>query len=180
MKKNKLEIAHEIMAVMNEIEYGFPDDKGNNIMTTDFERWDNSFCDFYFLQSPEELQVSKLGVCWDQVELERRLFQSRGIETESYFICAYNGEEKPSHTILVFKFGENFYWFEHSWGDYKGIHKYSNKSELISDVVDKFMESNNITQDGITKVVKYSQPKNHIKCEEFYEFCGEFRTIFFK
>ena len=32
MKKNKLEIAHEIMAVMDEIEYGFPDEEGNNIM----------------------------------------------------------------------------------------------------------------------------------------------------
>ena len=63
-----------IMSIMDNIEYGFKDENGNNIIY-DTEKWDNNFNDFYYLQTSDELLKSKCGVCWDQTELERELFK---------------------------------------------------------------------------------------------------------
>ena len=68
----------KIMDKLNSIEYGFKDKNGNNLINS--ERWDKEFYKFYFLLSPEELLSSKCGVCWDQVELERKLFRILSVE----------------------------------------------------------------------------------------------------
>ena len=57
------------MYVMNDIEYGFKDQNGKNIIY-DKEKWNNEFYDFYYLQTPNELLKTKCGVCWDQDELK--------------------------------------------------------------------------------------------------------------
>lgn len=176
-QRNSLNIAKEVMKELNEIEYGFPDEKGNNILTTDENKWDNEFYNFYYLQSPHELLKSKIGVCWEQVELERHLFSKEKIKTSTYFICSYNGNELPSHTILVFKQNKNYYWFEHSWGSYRGIHKYNSIKELLNDVVSKFKSDNKINNNVETKVYKYTTPLVHITCENFYKFVEKFKVI---
>lgn len=175
--KTNLDIANEIMQSITNIEYGFPDEDGSNIMTKDFDRWDNDFFEFYYLQTLEELQQSKIGVCWDLVELERKLFEDEGVSVSTYFICSYNDEELPSHTILVFKSNEEYFWFEYSWGQMRGIHKYNDISSLLEDVVDKFVSFHGITEEGITKVVKYDAPPSHIGCLGFYSYCKEQKTI---
>ena len=45
----------KFMNVMNDIEYGFKDEKGNNIIDTNLQKWENKFDYFYYLQTPEEL-----------------------------------------------------------------------------------------------------------------------------
>ena len=54
MKKLKtpLQVANEVMEILNEIEYGFPDKDGTNILTKDENMWDNEFYNFYYLQTP--------------------------------------------------------------------------------------------------------------------------------
>lgn len=70
---------NHIMRIMESIEYGYRDKKGNNILLTDPNRWSKEFDQFYELLAPEELLKTKCGVCWDQVELERKLFQDNHI-----------------------------------------------------------------------------------------------------
>ena len=140
----------KIMEIMDTITYGFLDENHNNIIEVDPEKWDNKFYDFYYLLSPNELLEKKCGVCWDQVELERYLFEKENWHVKTFFICTYN---------MV-------YWFEHSWGVYKGIHEYSTLKELLLDVKKKFVENNEVP----TIVYEYEKPPYHISCEEFYEF----------
>ena len=86
-----MEIVGKIMNLMDSIEYGFKDNDGNNIINTNVQKWDEEFENFYYLQTPEELMQSKCGVCWDQVELERKLFSENNITIKTYFIFISDG-----------------------------------------------------------------------------------------
>ena len=70
---------NDIMDIMNDIKYGYLDINGNihYVIDKDFES-------LYKLQSPGETFNNKVGVCWDQVELERYLFDKKNMRTEYY------------------------------------------------------------------------------------------------
>ena len=162
----------KIMDELNTIEYGFKDKNGNNLINS--EIWDMDFSSFYFLLTPEELLYNKCGVCWDQVELERKLFDEINIECDTYFIYIDDKANLPSHTFLTFKLNNKYYWFEHAWDDMKGIHEYINIKLLLNDVKLKFIDSrkdeldSNINYDIF--IYKYNKPKYHISCDEFYNY----------
>lgn len=160
----------DIMNVMSDIEYGFKDDDGFNIIN-DNNKWDLNFNDFYYLQTPEELLISKCGVCWDQVELERKLFKEHHISFKTYFIFIKDDEMLPSHTFLVYKDNNKYYWFEHSWYKYRGIHEYNSIIFLLEDVINKFkLEHIEVSDKSVLYLYEYDLPKKHIKCDEFYKY----------
>lgn len=76
----------------------------------------------YIVKTPYELLKSKKGVCYDQVELERVLFNRIGFEYKTFF--AYSGDvtDNPTHTFLIFEDKGKYFWFENSWQSYRGIH----------------------------------------------------------
>ena len=162
----------EIMNQLNHIVYGFKDKNGNNLINS--EIWDTEFSNFYYLLSPEELLDCKCGVCWDQVELERKLFSDANINCDTYFIFIDDHKGLPSHTFLTFQFNDKYYWFEHAWYDRKGVHEYDDLEELLSDVKNKFIDSRKNEIDPNMKydvpIYKYQQPKFHINCDEFYDY----------
>lgn len=162
----------EIMDELRNIEYGFKDKNGANLINS--ESWDKNFYNFYYLLSPEELLHSKCGVCWDQVELERKLFNDANINCDTYFIYIDDNENLPSHTFLIFQLNDKYYWFEHSWYDMKGIHEYDNIKALLNDVKNKFIDSRkneiNSNLNYETFIYKYNKPKYHISCDEFYSY----------
>lgn len=162
----------EIMDELRNIEYGFKDKNGANLINS--ESWDKNFYNFYYLLSPEELLHSKCGVCWDQVELERKLFNDANINCDTYFIYIDDNENLPSHTFLIFQLNDKYYWFEHSWYDMKGIHEYNNIKALLNDVNNKFIDSRkneiNSNLNYETFIYKYNKPKYHISCDEFYSY----------
>ena len=160
------------MDELRNIEYGFKDKNGANLINS--ESWDKNFYNFYYLLSPEELLHSKCGVCWDQVELERKLFNDANINCDTYFIYIDDNENLPSHTFLIFQLNDKYYWFEHSWYDMKGIHEYNNIKALLNDVKNKFIDSRkneiNSNLNYETFIYKYNKPKYHISCDEFYSY----------
>ncbi len=158
----------KIMECLETIEYGFKDENGFNIYK-DQKRWDENFEEFYYLQSPDELKKSQCGTCWEQVELERKLFEDYGYEVKTYFICTYADNGAPCHTFLVYEENNLFYWFEHSWDEYKGIHEYKDLNELLLDVKSNFIKSYEEFK-GMTFVTRYDQPPYHLKCSEVYEY----------
>ena len=162
----------EIMDELRNIEYGFKDKNGANLINS--ESWDKNFYNFYYLLSPEELLHSKCGVCWDQVELERKLFNDANINCDTYFIYIDDNENLPSHTFLIFQLNNKYYWLEHSWYDMKGIHEYNNIKALLNDVKNKFIDSRkneiNSNLNYETFIYKYNKPKYHISCDEFYSY----------
>ena len=145
---------------------------GNNLMHS--KRWENDFPNFYYLQSPEELLKTKCGVCWDQVELERKLFNDSHIDCDTYFIYIDDHANLPSHTFLTFQLNNKYYWFEHSWHDMGGIHEYDSLKALLSDVKIKFIDSRKNEIDASlgydTYIYKYNRPKYHISYDEFYDY----------
>lgn len=161
---------NEIMNIMNSINYGFLDKNGNNIF--DDSNVEFIFNKVYYLMAPTELLTKKNGVCWDQVELERSLFEKNNIRYETYFIYIDDVKYLPSHTFLVFYIKDSVYWFEHSWYDEIGIHEYDNINDLLNDVEDKFKKSREkeVDNDLNTYIYKYDKPKYNISCDEFYKY----------
>ena len=168
----------KIMDIMEQIEYGFLDNNGNNICdNVDFEYIFNKV---YYIMSPEELLNKKMGVCWDQVELERKLFEESNIKNETYFIYIDDKNNLPSHTFLVYYVDNKVYWFEHSWFDEKGIHEYNNLNDLLNDVEIKFIKSreNEVSKGLDVHIYKYNKPNYNISCNEFYNYIFTQKKIF--
>lgn len=167
-----------IMDIMEQIEYGFLDNNGNNIF--DDLEVEYTFNKIYYLMSPEELLKKKVGVCWDQVELERKLFEESNIKNETYFIYIDDKNKLPSHTFLVYYVDNKVYWFEHSWFDEKGIHEYNNLNDLLNDVEIRFIKSReNEVPNGLDDhIYKYNKPNYNISCDEFYNYIFTQKKIF--
>ena len=171
-------MSNKIMDIMETIEYGFKDLEGKNIINIDIEKWDNEFDKFYYLQNPEELLESRCGVCWDQVELERKLFIENNIKCKTYFIYFVDKDMLPSHTFLTFNENDKYYWFEHSWGKYKGIHEYLSEENLLKDVIDKFKNDHDeVSNDAILYLYEYEKPIEHISCNDFYKYIETQKNI---
>lgn len=158
----------EIMNLMENIEYGWMDkqESKHNIV-------DEFYSDNYILQSPKEIIKNKVGVCWDQVEVERYYFKGNDWDIKTYFIVHYDNDKCPSHTFLTFEKGNKYYWFEHSWEKFRGIHEYKTQKELLLDIRDKFIKcelDNNYKKDNLC-IYNYSKPKYHMNVLEFYKHC---------
>lgn len=116
----------EIMNLMKNIEYGWID-KNNNKHNFVDETYSNN----YILQSPNEVIKNKIGVCWDQVELERYYFKGNDWNIKTYFLVYYDGDKCPTHTFLTFEKNNKYYWFEHSWERFRGIHEYESLKKML-------------------------------------------------
>ena len=162
---------------LNKIEYGYLD-KNNTI----HNNVDNEFSDNYILQSPEQTLKNRVGVCWDQVELERILFEKENIKFDTYFIVHYDSDKCPTHTFLIYEENNKYYWFEHSWKEFKGIHEYNTELEALKDIKEKFIkaELNNNYDPMNLCIYKYDKPKYGITCLEFYKHCEKGENIIIK
>lgn len=161
----------QIMCVMNTIEYGYKDKSGNNIITASPQKWNSEFSQFYKLLTPEKLLQTKYGVCWDQVELERKLFEENNIKFKTYFIYISDKDMLPSHTFLTYEDNNSYYWFEHSWGTYRGVHKYQNELDLLLDVKNIFRKEHSyVDKNAHLFLYEYQKPNFHISCSEFYKY----------
>ena len=165
----------EIMDLMDNIDYGWVSKEGEINYELD------NFARDYTLQSPKETIKNKVGVCWDQVELERYYFKGNDWNVKTYFIVHYNKDKCPTHTFLTYEKNGKFYWFEHSWERFKGIHKYNTEKALLFDVKDKFIkyELNNHYKNENLAMYEYKKPKYHISVQEFYHHCENGKYIEF-
>jgi len=155
----------EIMNLMESIEYGWMDKQNgkHNIV-------DETYSDNYALQRPKEIIKNKIGVCWDQVELERYYFKGNDWNIKTYFIVHYDNDRCPSHTFLTFEKDNKYYWFEHSWKKFKGIHEYNSIKDLLASVRDKFIKyelNNNYNKNNLC-IYHYKKTKYHIGVLDWY------------
>ena len=156
------------MDLLGDIEYGWVD-KNN----TKHKLVDESYSDNYILQSPNEIIKNKIGVCWDQVELERYYFKGNDWNVKTYFLVHYDGDKCPTHTFLTFEKDNKYYWFEHSWERFRGIHEYKSLKELLFDIRNKFIKyelDNDYVSENLV-LHEYVKPKYHISVQEFYNHC---------
>lgn len=168
------EQAGRIFDVMEKIDYGWIDKNGvkHEHLT--------GFSENYVLQRPEQVMANGVGVCWDQVELERYLFEQQNIKCETYFLVHYDGKHNPSHTFLTFEDNGKYIWFEHSYGRRKGIYWYESMGELLEDLKEKYLNDHrgNITADNL-RLFKYDRPELGISSSDFYQHCENGKIIDF-
>lgn len=156
---------------MQQIKYGWADERGYTYpdLTGDFAK-------DYRLQSPDELEKSKYGVCWDQVELERKTLKAAGIKVYSYNIIHYGEDINPkmrTHTFLLFDYDHKTYWYEHAWEKHAGTHQFNSKDEAITAIHEIFIkdELNDKCDKDYIAIYEYSTPKPHLTHSEFYGHC---------
>lgn len=133
-----------------------------------------------FIQDAEEVLESNEGNCWEQVELERKLFSDLGIATQSYFVSLSDEEgHYQTHTFIVYQSNGLFVWFEHSWDAYKGVYEYNSLRDLLIDVKNKLIESFNDISVGevYAFVYLYQKPSKKMKAPEFLNYCSSQELI---
>lgn len=167
-------VGERVVAGMDGIEYGYIDKDGKRVL----EIVQRDFWLGYRLQSPDELRISRLGVCWDQVELERKLFEENGVVVQTVYVELEAGN---SHTFVVYRDevvveSKDLVWFEHSYGRVEGEHRgYGSIKEVVKDVVKemrKDMSKEEVERgDGVKYVRVYEKPKFGVGCDEFMDWC---------
>lgn len=162
----------QLLKWMNRIEYGVLDKDGNIVDDSEDE---TLFYYNYYLQTPQELSKSCIGVCWDQVELERDWFSKHNFKFKTFYIEAHNNQTDPSHTFLVYKAGNSVYWFEHSWGSCRGIHEYPDEDILLDDVIRMHCQG---LKKATVILTEYTKPNfNDRSAKAFMKHCKSGKVI---
>ena len=162
----------ELLRFMDEnIKYGYIDKDGN--INNNSLNFDN-----VIVQCGESILSSKVGTCWDQVELERLWFEKNNYEFKTIFIYFESNKENdfPTHTFLIFKENDKWYWFEHAFEKYKGIHEFSSYLDAINYVMIKHLEyavsinKASLTDKNILKAYEYFKPQKDYSLNEYLDF----------
>lgn len=161
----------ELNKYMDCIEYGFMSKKDGRI-DSKHKKFDDEkyFYKHYYLQSPGKLLESKLGVCWDQTELERLWFNYKGINNTVVYIEILDGKDIPSHTFLIYETEEDYRWFEHSWGQFRGIHSFKTLKDLFTTVITNHQKFNNDTESPVNVKLLPNAPSYGISCNQFMKY----------
>lgn len=148
--------------VMGDIKIGYKAKEG-----TYHFKMGSDFSDTYRLQNASDLLESKIGLCFDQVELERKLFQSMKVSFRTYFLLYDDKLLNKGHAFLVYKQNSFYYWFEHAWLSNKGIHEYNSKEELLHDIAKKFLQTIPNGKMDFLKLYQYDKPRSGISFNRF-------------
>ena len=99
----------------------------------------------YIVKTPSEILLKLKGVCYDIVELERKLFNEINYKFKTYFAYAdLPVTDNPTHTFLIFEENKKYYWFESSWASYRAIHgPFNSYNQGISYVSNQLKSSSN-------------------------------------
>ena len=139
------------------------------------EEW-NDWYSQCFVQSGEEVLESKIGTCWDQVELERLWFEKNRYTIHTFFMWFEVNKENsyPTHTFLIYENDNKYYWFENSFEAERGIHEFDSLDDAIECVKSKQIKytKNNFPDSSLDDmksltVYEYSKPANHLGVDDY-------------
>lgn len=181
---NNINSPNELLNFMsNNIEYGYLSKTGKLYHTSDKD-YDSKWFSEYKLQNVKELLNNHCGNCWDQVELEREWFTNHNYEIKTiYEMVELNYENNyPTHSFLIYKDNNKYYWFENSDYNNRGIHTFDNFDELIKYQYNKYLEllkELNIKSNEVNNIVlkEFNKPKSGITASEYIEHVMKSKTI---
>jgi len=155
----------KIYESLKDIKYGWYD-KNKNLHDKLYE----GYFELYSMQSPEELEKNRIGVCWETVELSRKILEKEGYDCTSYF-AILNETGFHCHTFLVVKKNEKYYWFEVSFSNNKGVHEYDNLNDIFKDMINYFdiivRDKKEYNKENI-QIFEYTNPGPGTTCLNFY------------
>jgi len=169
MEYKDVKTPQELLEFMDIIEYGYLAN-GNKYNYKDEDAFE-AHIDEWRLSSPQQLLENKIGHCFDQVELERDWFAKNNYKFKAYFIFFYNCDDKTysNHTFLIYEDNNKYYYFEHSWGDMKGIYEFDSLSETFNYVALKNLQADKPLVEDIKKltIIEYGKPEYNVDYETF-------------
>ena len=128
--------------------------------TPNVDEYEKILEEHYKLQTPEELLNSKCGLCYDQVEFERKWFKDNNYQIKTYFTTYHN------HAFLIFKDNNKYKLFERTYPNNNGIFSFDTLNNTIKYYKNIQAKNNNIDPNDIIlyeyKIDKYGY--------DFYEF----------
>ena len=118
------------------------------------------------LKSPSQTYKRKLGNCHDQSLYALNSLRQMGLEVGQLFFIELNEGEivgGNTHTLTWYKKNGKYYWFEHSWENYRGIHgPYNSLEELKSDVYKSWENDNDINSKKYERIEFFDKPHYEI------------------
>ena len=173
---NNITSPEELLKFMSgNIEYGYLG-RNNHIYKENDPNFDKDWLDEYILENASDVLKTKIGNCWDQVELERDWFKKNNYEFKTIYhqVLLDYDNPYPTHTFLVYKKDNKYYWFENAWENMRGIHEFNSIEELLEFEYKeniKMLKNYNILEEEIKKIkyCEYDEPVSHISAMEFVE-----------
>lgn len=95
------------------------------------------------------------------------------MEYKNFFLVYDDKDKCLTHTFLTFEKDNKYYWFEHAFERFKGIHEYFSMKELLFDIRNKFIQYKLNDRDVNEEVMiyEYKKPNYHISVLDFYNHC---------
>lgn len=176
MKYSEIKTPEDLLKFMEEnIIYGFVSKDNKIYKDPDSLEWNNDWYSECIVQDGEGLLETKHGTCFDQVELERNWFSENNYKFKTIFLCFKLDKPNnlPTHTFLIYEKNNKYYWFEHAYFNYKGIHEFNSEEQLIEYVKDKQLEyaieTNRATLEDRKYITcyEYSKPLKNLNIEKY-------------
>lgn len=170
MTFQSLKSARDLMDFMDmNIEYGWIDKS--------LEKHFNTLKDFrekYRISSITEILESGVGTCIEQAKLIKFFFDKIGLENKLYCYRGFESEENfdkevRMHCIVLFKYNESWYHFEHSNRMKRGIHKYESVSKAIEEITSGYKDDGDIRE-----LTEIDSIPDHLTFKEFNQFVNEY------
>ncbi len=143
----------ELLKYMSDnIVYGFVDKFGNKYTDQYSKEFDDKWLKECVVQTGKEILNTKIGTCWDQVELERLWFKKNNYSLKTIFMGfeAEDGNDFPTHTFLVYQ--DNNKWFLFGDSNWQ-IHEFNTLEESIKYVKQELLD--NAISMGVAKKEDY-------------------------
>lgn len=162
--------ANELLKQMKSFNYGWIDKTGlkyiNKIVMS-------KFLTDYYLQNPKDLDTTNIGICWDQVEYERRFFEKNKFNYQTFFMLYTKNNKNAIHTFLLFTENNKYYWFENTYKDNTGIFEFDTVDNCFKYIQNAFIKENKLENVDTNEIIffEYEKPKYGIGANEFITYC---------
>lgn len=139
MTYEEVKTPQQLLQFMDCIDYGYTSQDGVKYTYKDKDKLEKEFYSKYNVSTYKDVLRNKLGVCWDQTELEKNWFLNNEYNCKTYFMWfeLSRPNKAATHSFLVYEKDNKYYWFEHSWDLYKGIHEYKSLESLLKYIARK-------------------------------------------
>ena len=154
------EVCKDMIDTLSDYKYGIPEN--GRIVNGSEHDYDTK----WKLQSPEEFEKNRGGICYDYVEFEEGYLDAYGIKCKKYFIST-DLPGNDTHTFILVDDGHGGYLYpESSFKPMEGVHEVKSLDHACSMVGDGFWKINDNLKN--VKPIKHDNMKNECKSFKCY------------